>query len=91
MIFKRLVSYVFLYGAFLSIFYDFAYNAWVCVKPLSLMLVILRTLAFWLIYLLINHLLIRRILKTDVLLIFETLLFLTMFALFNCYSYLWNL
>ncbi len=89
-IFKKIFSYIFLYVAFLCIFYDFAYNAWVCVKPIGLMLVILRTFAFWLLYILINHLVIKRILKVKILLIFESVLFLTLLNLFNCYSYLWN-
>lgn len=87
---KKIAAYIFLYVAFLAMFYDFAYNAWVCVKPLSLMVVILRTLFFWFTYVLINHLLIKRILKTNVILIFESLLFLNIVNLFNCYSYLWN-
>ena len=88
--YKKITSYAFLYLAYLGIFYDFAYNAWICVKPISLMLVIFRTFAFWILYVLINHLLIKRILKTKVLLIFESILFLTLLSLFNCYGYLWN-
>lgn len=87
---KKIVSYAFLYISFMGIFYDFAYNAWICVKPIGLMLIILRTFAFWLLYILINHLVIKRIVKVNILLIFESVLFLTLFNLFNCYSYLWN-
>ena len=31
---KEIVAYLFLYGVFLGTFYDFAYDAWICAKPI---------------------------------------------------------
>ena len=90
MLYKKIASYLFLYLAYIGIFYDFAYNAWVCVKPISLMLVVLRSVLFWLVYVVINHLLIKRYVKTSSLVIFESVLLLTLVALFKCYGVLWN-
>ena len=43
---KEIVAYLFLYGVFLGTFYDFAYDAWICAKPIGLMLVLLKALGF---------------------------------------------
>lgn len=89
--YKNIASYLFLYMAFIGIFYDFAYNAWVCVKPISLMLVIFQSLLFWIVYVIINHTLIKRYVKTSALFILESILLLTIFTLLTCYGALWNL
>lgn len=88
--YKEIGSYLFLYLAFIGIFYDFAYNAWIAVRPISLMIVIFRFIILFILYFIINHILIRRILKKNILYIFESTLFLTIFTLLTCYGELWN-
>lgn len=88
--YKETGSYLFLYLAFIGIFYDFAYNAWIAVKPISLMIVIFRSVILFILYFTINHVLIKRILKKNTVYIFESILFLTIFTLLTCYGELWN-
>lgn len=75
-ILKEIVAYLFLYGVFLGIFYDFAYDAWICAKPIGLMLVLLKDLGFLILYALVNHIIIRKIVGLKTVVIFETILFL---------------
>lgn len=90
-ILKGIGAYLFLFATFLGIFYYFSYNAWVCCKPISLMFVIFKTVLFIILYVLINHLLIRKVVGVKTVIIIETLLILTLFTLFRCYGILWNL
>lgn len=87
---KKVVAYFFLYGIFLWIFYDFAYNAWICAKPIGLMLVFLRAFVFLLLYSLVNHIIIKKIVGIKTIMIYETLLFLVMVVLNLCYAAIEN-
>lgn len=89
-ILKEIVAYLFLYGVFLGIFYDFAYDAWICAKPIGLMLALLKALCFLLLYALVNHIIIRKIVGLKTVVIFETILFLAFFILSDCYCAIEN-
>lgn len=89
--YRRVLSYLYLYSAYIAIFYDFAYNAWVCDKPLTLVfIVIFRSAIYWILYIFVNHLLIRKYIKSNVLIIFESTLFVALFSVLICYAHLWN-
>ena len=88
--YKKLAAYGFLYLAFLCIFFDFAYSAWIAVRPLSYIIVIFRSFILWIIYVAVNHLLIRRIISKITIMIFESILFLTLLTLELCYDALWD-
>ena len=88
--YKKFAAYGFLYLAFLFIFYDFAYSAWIAVRPLSYIIVIFRSFILWAIYVIINHLLIKRIISKITIIIFESILFLTLLTLELCYDALWD-
>lgn len=90
MIIKRIGAYLFLYVTFMGIFYDFAYDAWVCPKPIGLLVVLLKSLGFLLLYALVNHILIKKVLGLKTVVIFETILFVLFFVLINCYAALAN-
>ena len=87
---KRIVAYLFLYAIFIGIFYYFAYNAWICVKPIGLVMVSLLAFVFFLSYVLINHLIISKIVGLKIVVIFETILFLSLFVLSFCYAAIEN-
>lgn len=89
-ILKEIVAYLFLYGVFLGIFYDFAYDAWICAKPIGLMLVLLKALGFLILYALVNHIIIRKIVGLKTVVIFETILILAFFVLSGCYAAIEN-
>lgn len=80
-ILKKILSYIYLYAAFLFIFYDFVYNAYVSCKPLGLMVVICRTLAWCILYMIVNHLLLKRVVGTKILIEFEIILILILSTL----------
>lgn len=84
-IFKSAAAYLFLYATFIGIFYHFAYEAWLCVKPIGLMLVLIEACFFLLLYALINHIIIRKIVGLKTVVIFETILILVIIVLTCCY------
>lgn len=89
-IFKSVAAYLFLYATFIGIFYDFAYEAWLCAKPIGFMLVLLKACIILLLYILINHLLIRKIVGLKTVVIFETILILVIIVLSHCYAAIEN-
>lgn len=84
-ILKEIVAYLFLYGAFIGIFYDYAYYAWICSKPIGLMFEVLKALGLLILYALVNHIIIRKIVGLKTVVIFETILLLIFFFLTHCY------
>ena len=87
---KKTAAYLYLYGAFLAIFCYWAYKAQLADRPLSYFFLFFISLFLWIIYVLVNHLLIKRILGTKTVVIFESILFLTLFALERCYDVIWD-
>ena len=86
----KILAYLFLYVEFIAIFYNYAYYAWICAKPIGLMLVLLRSLGFLLLYALTNHIIIRKIVGLKTVVIFETILFVLLFVLAICYANIEN-
>ena len=92
-ILKRTGAYLFLYVGFIYIFYDYAYDAWLCPKPIGLMLVLLKSLVLILLYSLVNHLLIKKTIGLKTIVVFESILLVTLCVLSLCYTvieYLFN-
>ena len=89
-IFKSVAAYLFLYATFIGIFYHFAYDEWLCAKQIGLMLVLIEACFFLLLYALINHLLIRKIVGLTTVMIFETILILVIIVLSHCYAAIEN-
>lgn len=87
---KSIAAYLFLYATFIGIFYNFAYDAWLCAKPIGFMLVILEACFFFLLYALMNHIIIRKIVGLKTVVIFETILILVIFVLAHCYAAIEN-
>lgn len=87
---KKTVAYMYLYTAYTGIFSFFAYFIKYACRPIGMWLVMFFTIIGFLIYIIINHLLIRYVISTKILILFETVLLLTLFALFICYASLWN-
>lgn len=89
-IFKSVAAYLFLYATFIGIFYHFAYDAWLCAKPIGLMLVLIEACFIILLYALINHIIIRKIVGLKTVVIFETILILAIIVLSHCYAAIEN-
>ncbi len=89
-IFKLTGAYIFLYVAFIFIFYNFAYDAWICSKPIGLMFVFLKALMYYVPYLIFNHLLLKKIVGLKTVVIFETILLVIIFSLNLCYASIEN-
>lgn len=70
---KRVVAYIYLYGAYTYMVLYFSYNIHVADKPISFFLVIMRIIGAYLLYVLINHLLVRCVIQNRILLIFDLL------------------
>lgn len=87
---KRTAAYLFLYGVFLGIFYDFAYNAWICSKPIGLAYVLLLSFGYTLLYALTNHIIIRQTVGLKTVIIFEAILVLVIIILTHCYATIEN-
>lgn len=86
----RIGAYVYMYTGFMLQLMYFAFYAETAHRPLELAFVILSSIIFFIIYTLINHILIKSVLSIKVLILFETLTLITVFGLFFGYVLLWN-
>lgn len=73
-IFKKIGAYVLLYGGFLFIIICYAYNVRTASKPIGWFLLNMATLIVYLVYVLINHILVFRVVSHRVAWIFDSLL-----------------
>lgn len=71
----RFVAYTYLFGIFCFIALYYSYNVRVSVKPLSYFFIVMTTLCIYLLYVIINHLLVRIVVPHKILLIFDLLTF----------------
>ncbi len=91
-ILKKTAAYLFLYGAFLGIFYYYSHSVWdsSIALPLGLFFLILVTLVFVILYALINHILIRRIVGLKLVVNFEIILIFIIYFQTLCFLIRYN-
>lgn len=69
----QFIGFVYLFGAFCYMTLFFSYNVRCAVKPLSYLMILMITLGMYLLYVIINHSLVRIIISHKILLIFDIL------------------
>lgn len=67
------IGFVYLFGTFCYMAIFFSYNVRVAVKPLSYFMILMITLGVYLLYVIINHSLVRIVIPHKILLIFDVL------------------
>lgn len=82
MIIKSILCYIFLYLAFIYIFYDIAYNIYLCWRRHeSLTTTIIIGVTFCILYIGVNHLLVSRVVGKKTVVLIETIFFATIVIL----------
>lgn len=69
------IGFVYLFGTFCYMTLFFSYNVRVAVKPLSYLIILLITMGIYLLYVIINHSIVRIVISHKTLLIFDVLTF----------------
>lgn len=78
---KKILANIYLYGAYAAIFYNFAYHLdYRC--PIGIFVAVVETLGYFIAYILLNHLLIKRVVPHKILRTIELLLLLSLFLVF---------
>ena len=78
---KKILANIYLYGAYAAIFYNFAYHLdYMC--PLVILVIVVETLGYIIAYVLLNHLLVKRVVSHKILQTIEILLLLSLFLIF---------
>lgn len=77
---KYLLAYGYLILAFISTLYFFSYNLRVSPRPLGWIMSNLLALLIFIVYAIINHLFIKRVLNKELIVVVEILLFLSILA-----------
>lgn len=80
---KEIAANAYLYGVFMLIIFLYSQDVRVAVKPLSFFVVLFFNLIYWIVYVILNHTIMRRFIPVRRLVIVETILFLTMVTLFS--------
>lgn len=75
------VSYCYVYISYIAITYNFSYKIEVMAKPLGVFILILDTSIYFIVYMAINHIVIKRIIPQKTLCIIEFILFITLCVL----------
>lgn len=75
-------AYLYLYGGFVGLTLFYACNIGIATKPVGAMLLSLGAIALFMLYVLINHLFVKRVLASKILFIFETLLLMALICIF---------
>lgn len=79
--FKQLLAYICLFICYIAIVFDWSYKILTANKPLGLLFVSMHTLAYYLFYVIFNHLIIKRFISNRIIVIIEILLFVTIFTI----------
>lgn len=79
---KKVAAYGYLLVGYIVIEYNFSYGIRMTSKPIGSMLLVLFTLGYYLVYILLNHLLIKRFVSSKILIIIEIVLIITLVTLF---------
>lgn len=75
------ISYMYLYIGYIYIVLFVEYNIGDASRPIGYFLMLSYVILYYLIYILVNHIVVRRIVKHKTLFIFETLLFLSLVSI----------
>lgn len=75
------IGFVYLFGTFCYMALFFSYNVRVADKPLGYFLILMRTLGIYLLYVIINHLIVRMVISHKILLIFDVLAFIMLMSI----------
>lgn len=80
---RKILANVYLYLAYIVIFYNFiSHLRFNC--PISIFIIIMETLGYLISYILINHLLVKKVISHKILMTMEIILFVSLFlVLFN--------
>lgn len=87
-ILKSTGCYLFLYFAYTVILYYFSYCAWFFIRRIGFTIIPMTMIVLFLSYILINHLLIKKVVGLRIIIIFESMLFITLILLAICYAYI---
>lgn len=79
---KRFFAYFYLFAGFCFFSLYFSYNIRIAVKPLGYFLILTMAVGLFLLYVLINHLIIRRAVSHKILLIFDFIVFILLICIF---------
>lgn len=79
---KRSIALIYLYGFYTCMILYYSYNIYIADKPISYFLLLLKSLGIYILYVAINHLLIRRVIQNRTLLIFDMLSLIMLFCIF---------
>ncbi len=80
---KRNIGYVFLYVGFIALFSFYSYIIEITAKPMGMFLFSCFALILFILYVLINHIFVRRVIPTRVLIIFESLLIIALLTVYE--------
>ena len=75
---KKASAYIYLLCVFAAIICNFAYEIRIVARPIGMLVLICQSLGYEIIYFLINHLLIKRVVPNKMLIIVEVLLFIAL-------------
>lgn len=78
---KLFISYLYLTIGYAFIIYDFSYSVRTAAKPIGWGMLIIFTFGYYSIYVLINHLIIKKIVADKILNVIDLLLFLSLITL----------
>ena len=81
-LFKKGLAYLYLYGGYAFLCMYYAYSVRIAVKPISWFIISMFALGVYLLYVLINHLLIRIVIPHRILLIFDLVTLIGLLSLF---------
>lgn len=79
---KKYCAWLYLIIVYSYIIYDYSYLIRVVAKPIGLFVLLINNLSIYCVYLLINHIFIKKIIPTKILLTIEILLFIALYTLF---------
>lgn len=83
-ILRNVCAYLFLYASFMTIAYNSTFYLWVSTKPIGFFILIIFDILSVIIYGIINHIVIKKIVGLKTVVIFETILILLMVVLIFC-------
>lgn len=78
----RVAAYIYLFAGYIVLIYNFSYEIRIASKPVGLMILILYTFGCCVIYDLFNHLLIKKIIPSKILIVIEVMLIITLAILY---------
>lgn len=85
---ERFIAYVYLYGVYSCMVLYLSYNVHIADKPLGWLLMTLRISGMYILYVIINHLLVWRVISGRILAVFDLLSLMTLICIFIADSWI---